>query len=107
MFSASEVMHVERKWHILLTVFFLLITSGQCMDSKYAKQKEKRTLLDLILHVIRESQQWGKTISKHYSSGLLTSAQDMMSSSREKPFYISRLDNNRVLGKLIRFIFRS
>ncbi len=107
MFSDSEVMQVERKWHILLTIFFLLITSGQCMDSKDVKQKERRTLLDLILQVIRESQQRDKAISRRCSSGLLTSAQDMKSSSREKPFYVPRLDNSRLIGKLIRFIFRS
>lgn len=107
MFSDSEVMQVERKWHILLTIFFLLITSGQCMDSKDVKQKERRTLLDLILQVIRDSQQQDKPVSRRCSSGLFTSAQDMKFSSREKPFYVPRLDNSRLIGKLIRFIFRS
>lgn len=100
-------MQVERKWHILLTIFFLLITSGQCMDSKDVKQKERRTLLDLILQVIRDSQQRDKAVSRRCSSGLFTSAQDMKFSSREKPFYVPRLDNSRLIGKLIRFIFRS
>lgn len=107
MVSDSEVMQVERKWHILLTIFFLLITSGQCMDSKDVKQKERRTLLDLILQVIRDSQQRDKALSRRCSSGLFTSAQDMKFSSREKPFYVPRLDNSRLIGKLIRFIFRS
>ena len=107
MVSDSEVMQVERKWHILLTIFFLLITSGQCMDSKDVKQKERRTLLDLILQVIRDSQQRDKAVSRRCSSGLFTSAQDMKFSSREKPFYVPRLDNSRLIGKLIRFIFRS
>ncbi|XP_039908678.1 protein ALKAL-like isoform X1 [Simochromis diagramma] len=89
-------MQVERKWHILLTIFFLLITSGQCMDSKEDKQKERRTLLDLILQVIRDSQQREKPISRRCSSGLFTSAQDMKFSSREKPFYVPRLDNSRL-----------
>lgn len=106
MLSDSKVMQVERKWHILLTIFFLLITSGQCMDSKEDKQKERRTLLDLILQVIRDSQQREKPISRRCSSGLFTSAQDMKFSSREKPFYVPRLDNSRLSGKLIRFIFR-
>lgn len=100
-----EVMHVERKWHILLTMSFLLITSGQCMDSKDVKQRERRTLLDLILQVIRDNQQRDKPMSRRCSSGLFTSAQDMFS-SREKPFYVPRLDNSRLIGKLIRFIFR-
>ncbi|KAM3876081.1 ALK and LTK ligand 1 [Diretmus argenteus] len=88
-------MQVERKWHLLLTIFLLLITSGQCMDSKEVKQKERRTLLDLILQVIGDSQQRDKPISRHYSSGLFTAAQDMKFSSREKPFYVPRLDNSR------------
>ncbi|KAI4829104.1 hypothetical protein KUCAC02_023166 [Chaenocephalus aceratus] len=96
--SDSEVMQVEKKWHILFTIFFLLITSGQCMDSKVVKQKERRTLLDLILQVIRESQQRDKTVSRRCSSGLFTSAQDMKSTSREKPFYVHRLDNSRLIG---------
>lgn len=100
-------MQVERKWHILLTVFFLLITSGQCMDSKDVKQKERRTLLDLILQVIRDSQQREKGVSRRCSSGHFTSTQDMKFSSREKPLYVPRLDNSRLIGKLIRFIFSS
>ncbi|KAM9831622.1 ALK and LTK ligand 1 [Neosynchiropus ocellatus] len=85
-------MRVERKWHLLLSIFFLLITSGQCLDSKGVKQKEKRTLLDLILQVIRDSQ---PNISKRCTSGLLT--QDVKFSSREKPFFASRLDNTRLI----------
>lgn len=92
---------------MLLTIFFLLITSGQCMDSKDVPQKERRTLLDFILQVIRDSQQGEKTISRRRIAGLLTSAQDMKLSAPEKPVYIPRLDNSRLLGKLMRFIFRS
>lgn len=105
--SGSEVMQVERKWHILLTIFFLLITSGQCMDNKEVKQKERRTLLDLILQVIRESQQLEKPVSRCCNSGLYSSTRDMKFSSHEKPFYVPRLDNSKLIGKLIRFIFRS
>ncbi|KAM6938400.1 ALK and LTK ligand 1 [Lycodopsis pacificus] len=90
-------MQVERKWHILLTIFFLLITSGQCMDSKDVKQKERRTLLDLILQVIRDSQQRDKRISRRCSGGFFTSAQDTKFSSREKPSYVPRLDNSRLI----------
>lgn len=101
-FPASEAMQGERKWHMLLTICFLLVTSGQCMDSKEATQKGRRTLLDLILQVIRDSQQREKNISRRCVAGLLTSAQDMKLSSAEKPFYIPRLDNSRLIGKLIR-----
>ncbi|MEQ2235732.1 hypothetical protein ILYODFUR_005252 [Ilyodon furcidens] len=93
-------MHVQRKWHILLTIFFLLITSDQCMDTKEVKQNERRTLLDLILQVIKDSQQRDKPVSRRCGGGLHTSAQDMKSSSREKPLYLSRLDNSRlIVGK--------
>lgn len=99
-------MQVERKWHVLFTIFLLLITSGHCMDSKEVKQKERRTLLDLILQVIRDSQQRDKAgVSRRCNSGH-SSSQDVKVSSREKPFYVSRLDNSRLIGKLIRFIFR-
>ncbi|XP_046905641.1 protein ALKAL-like [Hypomesus transpacificus] len=87
-------MQAERKWHILLSVFLLLVTSGQCMDSKEVKQKERRTLLDLILQVIGDNPR-NKPISRRYSSGLLTAAQDIKLSSCEKPLYVPRLDNSR------------
>ncbi|XP_054608315.2 ALK and LTK ligand 1 isoform X2 [Nothobranchius furzeri] len=90
-------MHVERKWHILLTIFFLLITSGQCMDSKEVKQKERRTLLDLIIQVIRDSQQREKPVSRRCGDAPHSSAQDIKFSSREKPFYVPRLDNSRLI----------
>ncbi|XP_024134680.1 protein ALKAL-like isoform X2 [Oryzias melastigma] len=90
-------MQVERKWHILLTVFFLLITSGQCMDSREVRQKERKTLLDLILQVIRDSQQRDKPLSRRCGGGHHTSTQDMKYSSHEKPFYVPRLDNSRLI----------
>ncbi|XP_072294679.1 ALK and LTK ligand 1 isoform X2 [Eucyclogobius newberryi] len=90
-------MQVKKKWHIL-ALFLLLITSSQCMDSKEVKQKERRTLLDLILQVIRDSQQQrDKGVSRRCSSGLYTAPQDMKFSSREKPFYVPRLDNSRLI----------
>lgn len=90
-------MQVKKKWHTL-TLIILLIISGQCMDSKEVKQKERRTLLDLILQVIRDSQQQrDKGVSRRCSSGLFTAPQDMKFSSREKPFYVPRLDNSRLI----------
>ncbi|CAL9696166.1 unnamed protein product [Knipowitschia caucasica] len=89
-------MQVKNKWHVL-TLFLLLVTSGQCMDSKEVKQKERRTLLDLILQVIRDSQQRDKSISRRCGSGLYNAPQDMKFSSREKPFYVPRLDNSRLI----------
>ncbi|CAB1324599.1 unnamed protein product, partial [Coregonus sp. 'balchen'] len=92
-------MQTERKWHILLSIFLLLITSSQCMDRKEVKQKERRTLLDLILQVIGDSQ-WGDkpAVSRRYNSGLFPAAQEMKFSSREKPLYVPRLDNSRPIG---------
>lgn len=104
-FVCTPVMQVERKWHILLTFVLLLITSGQCVDNKEVKQKARGTLLDLIVQVIKDSQQWDKHISRRCSGGLFMSPQDLKLSSREKPMYIPRLDNSKLIGKLIRFIF--
>ncbi|XP_049577907.1 ALK and LTK ligand 1 isoform X1 [Syngnathus scovelli] len=89
-------MQVERKWHILLTFLLLLITSGQCVDNKEVKQ-ERRALLDLILQVIRYRQQWNKHISRRCSGELFTSLQDLRLSPREKPLYVPRLDNSKLI----------
>ncbi|XP_061682043.1 ALK and LTK ligand 1 isoform X2 [Syngnathoides biaculeatus] len=88
-------MRVERKWHILLTVLLLLITSSKCVDNKEVKQ-ERRTLLDLILQVIRDSQQRDKQICRRCSRGLFASLQDLKMPSREKPWYVPRLDNRQL-----------
>lgn len=100
-------MQAVRKCHILSSLFLLLISSGQCMDSKEVRQKERRILLDHILQVNGDSQ-WGDkpSVSSRYNSGLFPAAQDMNFSSGEKPLYVPRLDNSRPIGKLIRFIFR-
>ncbi|XP_068176029.1 ALK and LTK ligand 1 isoform X2 [Antennarius striatus] len=90
-------MQVERKWHMLLTVFILLITSGHCLNSRDVKQRERRTLLDLILQVIRDSQQRDKAVSRRCGNGFPTSDHNVKFSSREKPFYIPRLDNSRLI----------
>ncbi|XP_077390347.1 ALK and LTK ligand 1 isoform X2 [Festucalex cinctus] len=89
-------MQVERKWHVLLTFLLLLITSGNCLDNKEVRQ-ERRTLLDLILQVIRDNQQWDKHISKRCNGELFTSLQDLNLSSREKPLYVPRLDNSKLI----------
>ncbi|KAM6963278.1 ALK and LTK ligand 1 isoform 2-T2 [Aplochiton taeniatus] len=88
-------MQTERKWPLLLSISLLLITSSNCMDSKEVKLKERRSLLDLILQVIGDSQQRDKLVSRRYNSGLFTAAQDVKFSPREKPFYVHRLDSSR------------
>ncbi|XP_053360874.1 ALK and LTK ligand 1 [Clarias gariepinus] len=49
-------MQAEKRWHILLSVILLLITSSRSMDSKEVTHEDKHTLLDLLLHVIRDSE---------------------------------------------------
>ncbi|XP_068599651.1 ALK and LTK ligand 1 [Brachionichthys hirsutus] len=91
-------MQVERKWHMLLTVFILLISSGHCMSSKDAEQEERRTLLDLILQVIRDSQQRDKAAPRRCSNAFSTSDQEVKFSTQPKPFLIPRLDNSRLIA---------
>ncbi|CAL8309942.1 unnamed protein product [Lota lota] len=89
-------MQVEKKCHILLAIVVLLITSDQCADGREAGSNDRGTLLDLILQVMGDSQQRDKQVSRRHSTGLFTAPQDLkLSSSREKPFYVSRLDNSR------------
>ncbi|XP_056460025.1 ALK and LTK ligand 1 isoform X1 [Gadus macrocephalus] len=90
-------MQVEKKCHILLAIVVLLITSDQCTDSREARSSDRGTLLDLILQVMRDSQQRDKQVSRRHNSGLFTAAtQDLkLPSSREKPLYVSRLDHSR------------
>ncbi|MCI4380505.1 hypothetical protein PGIGA_G00240820 [Pangasianodon gigas] len=54
--SAEKAMQAEKRWHILLSVILLLITSSRCMDSREVTQGDKQTLLDLLLRVIREGE---------------------------------------------------
>ncbi|XP_066575781.1 ALK and LTK ligand 1 isoform X1 [Amia ocellicauda] len=87
-------MQTEKKWPVLVSMIFLLVTSGQCMDSKEARQRERRTLLDLILQVIGDNQ-GDKLVSRRYTSGVYSVDQDYKFSSREKALFFPRLDNNR------------
>jgi len=89
-------MRAEKRWHILLSMILLLITSSQCMDSKEVKETERKTLLNLILQVIRD-----KPASRRITSGLYSVSQDVKFSSREKTAQLSKLDNSRPIGKLI------
>ncbi|KAG7332786.1 hypothetical protein KOW79_004620 [Hemibagrus wyckioides] len=49
-------MQAERRWHILLSVILLLITSSRCMDSSEATHADKQTLLDLLLRMIKDGE---------------------------------------------------
>ncbi|MGH0137593.1 UNVERIFIED_CONTAM: hypothetical protein FKN15_066614 [Acipenser sinensis] len=88
-------MQTERKWHIVLGIIFLLVTSGQCMDSKESKQKEKKTLLDLILQVIGDNQD-DSSVSRRYAGGMYSVDQDYRFSSSEKALVIPRPDNRPI-----------
>ncbi|XP_016356884.1 protein FAM150-like isoform X1 [Sinocyclocheilus anshuiensis] len=79
-------MRAEKRWHILLSMILLLITSSQCMDSKEVKESERKTLLNLILQVIGD-----KPASRRVTSGLYSVSQDVKFSSREKT---AQLSNN-------------
>lgn len=93
-----KAMQAERKWHILLSIIIMLITSSQCMDSKEAKLKERRTLLDLILQVIGDNQR-DKLASRRITSGLYSVPQDLKFSSREKSLYFPKQDRSKPIGK--------
>uniref|UniRef100_A0A8C7EZX0 ALK and LTK ligand 1 n=1 Tax=Oncorhynchus kisutch TaxID=8019 RepID=A0A8C7EZX0_ONCKI len=98
-------MQAVRKCHILSSLFLLLISSGQCMDSKEVRQKERRILLDHVLQVNGDSQQGDKpSVSSRYNSGLFPAAQDMKFSSGEKPLYVPRLDNSKPIDNVPRDI---
>ncbi|XP_065102786.1 ALK and LTK ligand 1 isoform X2 [Paramisgurnus dabryanus] len=79
-------MRAEKRWHIVLSMIILLITSSQCMDSMEVKQKERQTLLNLILQVVGDNQ---PTSSRRITSGLFSVSQDVKFSSREKTAYLS------------------
>ncbi|XP_016421460.1 ALK and LTK ligand 1 isoform X2 [Sinocyclocheilus rhinocerous] len=83
-------MRAEKRWHILLSMILLLITSSQCMDSKEVKESERKTLLNLILQVIGD-----KPASRRVTSGLYSVSQDVKFSSREKTAQLSKWDNSR------------
>lgn len=83
-------MRAEKRWHILLSIILLLITSSQCMDSKEVKESERKTLLNLILQVIGE-----KPASRRVTSGLYSVSQDAKFSSRENTAHLPKPDNSR------------
>ncbi|XP_028855841.1 ALK and LTK ligand 1 isoform X3 [Denticeps clupeoides] len=91
-------MQAERKWHVLLSVLLLLMTSGHCADGRDAELlAERRTLLHLILRVIGDSQR-DKPASRRVTSGLLSVSQDYRFSSRERSVYVPKEDSSRTVG---------
>ncbi|XP_051949665.1 ALK and LTK ligand 1-like [Xyrauchen texanus] len=87
-------MRAEKRWHILLSMIILLTTSSHCMDSMEVKQRERQTLLNLILQVIRDNQR-DKPASRHITSGLYSVSQDVKLSSHEKTAHMSKEDKRR------------
>ncbi|XP_043101941.1 protein ALKAL-like isoform X2 [Puntigrus tetrazona] len=94
-------MRAEKRWHILLSMILLLITSSQCTDSKEVKESERKTLLNLILQVIED-----KPASRRVTSGLYSVSQDVKFSSREKTAHLSKPDNNRPIEVVPRDIMK-
>lgn len=84
-------MRAEKRWHILLSMILLLITSSQCMDSKEVQQQERQTLLNLILQVVADNQRDKLASSRRITSGLFSVSQDVKFSSREKTAYFSNI----------------
>ncbi|KAI7798026.1 ALK and LTK ligand 1 isoform X1 [Triplophysa rosa] len=82
-------MRAKKRWHILLSMILLLITSSQCMDSKEVKQQERQILLNLILQVVADNQRDKPASSRRITSGLFSVSQDVKFSSREKAAYFS------------------
>lgn len=74
------------------------------MDSKEAKLKERRTLLDLILQVIGDNQR-DKLASRRITSGLYSVPQDLKFSSREKSSYLPKQDRSKPIGKQAILLF--
>ncbi|XP_026098759.1 protein ALKAL-like isoform X1 [Carassius auratus] len=83
-------MRAEKRWHLLLSMILLLITSSQCMDSMEVKESERKTLLNLIMQVIGD-----KPASRRVTSGLFSVSQNVKFSSREKTAELSKSDNSR------------
>ncbi|TRY95206.1 hypothetical protein DNTS_010017 [Danionella cerebrum] len=86
-------MQAEKRWYIVLSLFCLLVTSSQCMESKEVKETQRKTLLNLILQVIGD-----RPASRRVTSGLYSVSQDVKISSREKIAHLSKLDHTRPIG---------
>ncbi|XP_028855840.1 ALK and LTK ligand 1 isoform X2 [Denticeps clupeoides] len=96
-------MQAERKWHVLLSVLLLLMTSGHCADGRDAELlAERRTLLHLILRVIGDSQR-DKPASRRVTSGLLSVSQDYRFSSRERSVYVPKEDSSRTVAGPVKY----
>ncbi|XP_053324217.1 ALK and LTK ligand 1 [Spea bombifrons] len=82
---AEGEMQRARKLHALLAISFLLVTSSVRGNSQ-VQMNEKRTLLDLIVQVIGDSnnsRENGKILSRRYSESVVDSA-DRRLSSKER-----------------------
>ncbi|XP_062854317.1 ALK and LTK ligand 1 isoform X2 [Trichomycterus rosablanca] len=74
-------MQAEKRWHILLGVILLLVTSSRCLDSREGTNKGKRNLLDLLVRIIEERERIN---------------------SQEKSIHLARLDHSRPVEIVLR-----
>ncbi|XP_075440529.1 ALK and LTK ligand 1 isoform X2 [Ascaphus truei] len=92
-------MQGARKWHALLALSLLLITSSVQGNSE-AEPRERRTLLDLLVQAIGDNnnnKESAKVISRRYSEGAAYSADqdNHRLSSRERTVSASKLSSRR------------
>ncbi|MEE6464012.1 hypothetical protein FKM82_006134 [Ascaphus truei] len=95
-------MQGARKWHALLALSLLLITSSVQGNSE-AEPRERRTLLDLLVQAIGDNnnnKESAKVISRRYSEGAAYSADqdNHRLSSRERTVSASKLSSRRPIG---------
>ncbi|XP_051785350.1 ALK and LTK ligand 1 isoform X2 [Erpetoichthys calabaricus] len=91
-----QEMQARKKWHVLLGMSFLLVTSGHCANSKDSTLEERRTMQDAILEVFSDNQ-GARSVTRRNSGHLYTVGQDYKFSRREKGLFIPRLDSSRPL----------
>ncbi|KAM4689317.1 ALK and LTK ligand 1 [Discoglossus pictus] len=92
-------MQGARKWHALLAMSLLLITSSVQGNSEMQLNK-RRTLLDVIVQVIGDSnnnREGGKMISRRYNEGATfsTDQDNQRLSSRERTALVTKSINKR------------
>ncbi|XP_063306505.1 ALK and LTK ligand 1 isoform X2 [Pelobates fuscus] len=87
-------MQRARKWHALLAISFLLVTSS-VQGTRQVQPNERRTLLDLIVKVNEDSsnsRESGKVLSRRYSE---SADLHRLSSSRERTNSPARSSSRR------------
>ncbi|XP_053569115.1 ALK and LTK ligand 1 isoform X2 [Bombina bombina] len=90
-------MQGERKWHALLAISLLLITSS-AHGNREVREKERATLLDVIVRAIGDSNNnREKVISRRHTEGAEYSADqnNQRLSSRERTTFVTKPSSKR------------